>query len=46
VQNGNAPVLSDLSKQILAALVDEYDVFLGDDGQPAFRLRKKRPGAA
>jgi hypothetical protein len=47
VQNGNAaPMLSDLSKQILAALVDEYEVFVGPEGQPSFRLSKKRPGAA
>jgi len=46
-KNGNvAPVLSELSQQILAALVDEYEVFMGDEGQPSFRLRKKRPGAA
>jgi hypothetical protein len=42
---GTAPVLSELSRQILAALVDEYEVFVADGGQPAFRLRKKRPGA-
>jgi hypothetical protein len=37
------PVLSELSKQILGALVDEYQVFVGEDG-PSFRLRKARPG--
>ena len=42
--NGNgAPVLSDLSKQILGALVDEYEVFVADGGEPSFRLRKARP---
>lgn len=41
---GNAaPMLSDLSKQILGALVDEYDVFVADGGEPSFRLRKVRP---
>jgi serine/threonine-protein kinase RsbW len=40
---GNAaPVLSDLSKQILGALVDEYEVFVADEGEPSFRLRKAR----
>jgi hypothetical protein len=39
------PALSELSRQILTALVDDYDVFLADGGQPAFRLRKQRPGA-
>lgn len=42
--NGDAaPVLSDLSKQILGALVDEYEVFVGSGGDPSFRLRKARP---
>ena len=41
--SGAAPSLSDLSQQILGALVDEYEVFPGDEG-PSFRLRKKRPG--
>jgi hypothetical protein len=40
---GEAPTLSELSKQILGALVDEYGVFAGPDG-PSFRLRKARPG--
>jgi hypothetical protein len=39
------PALSDLSKQILGALVDEYEVFVGEHDQPSFRLRKERPGA-
>lgn len=39
------PTLSDLSRQILTALVDDYDVFLADGGNPSFRLRKQRPGA-
>ncbi|HEV7886438.1 MAG TPA: ATP-binding protein [Acidimicrobiales bacterium] len=38
------PTLSDLSKQILGALVDEYRVYMGDGGLPSFHLRKKRPG--
>jgi hypothetical protein len=41
---GAQPSLSELSKQILSALVDEYDVAVADDGLPSFRLRKKRPG--
>jgi hypothetical protein len=41
---GAPPSLSELSKQILNALVDEYDVAVADDGLPSFRLRKKRPG--
>ena len=40
-----APVLSDLSKQILGALVDEYEVFVAGGGEPSFRLRKARPEA-
>ena len=40
----STPTLSDLSKQILSALVDEYDVF-SVDGRPSFRLRKQRPTA-
>jgi hypothetical protein len=40
----NAPVLSDLSKQILGALVDDYEVFVAGGGEPSFRLRKARPG--
>jgi len=39
------PALSELSRQILTALVDDYDVYLADGGHPAFRLRKQRPGA-
>lgn len=43
---GNGPpVLSDLSKQILAALVDEYEVFVAGGGEPSFRLRKARQEA-
>lgn len=42
--NAAAPTLSDLSQQILRALVDDYSVFVDGDGRPAFRLRKKRPG--
>ena len=38
------PTLSELSKQILSALVDEYDVF-SEDGHPSFRLRKQRPAS-
>jgi serine/threonine-protein kinase RsbW len=41
----NGPValsLSDLSRQILAALVDEFAVSQDDDGRPCFRLRKHR----
>ena len=38
-----APTLSELSKQILGALVDDYDVFVADGGGPSFRLRKDRP---
>jgi hypothetical protein len=38
-----APVLSELSKQILGALVDDYDVFVANGGEPSFRLRKARP---
>jgi hypothetical protein len=37
------PTLSELSKQILGALVDHYEVFV-DGGQPGFRLRKLRQG--
>jgi serine/threonine-protein kinase RsbW len=37
----NEPVVSALSQQILAAVVDEYHLSTGDDG-PAFRLVKRR----
>ena len=39
--DGAEPVLSALSRQILAAVVDECDVSLGVDG-PTFRLVKRR----
>jgi len=38
---GNEPVASALSKQILAAVVDDFDIARGEDG-PTFRLRKHR----
>jgi serine/threonine-protein kinase RsbW len=37
----NEPVVSALSQQILAAVVDEYQLSTSDDG-PAFRLVKRR----
>ena len=40
--NGAPPALSDLSKQILGALVDEYAAFLNGEGRPSFHLVKKR----
>jgi anti-sigma regulatory factor (Ser/Thr protein kinase) len=39
---GPEPTLSDLSRQILTALVDEHDVRRGSDGLPCFRFRKAR----
>lgn len=36
------PVLASFTRQILAALVDEYDVFRDPDGRSAFRLVKGR----
>ena len=36
------PVLNGLSRQILGALVDEYGVHRDDDGNPCFRLLKRR----
>lgn len=39
---GPEPTLSDLSRQILAALVDEHEVRRGSDGLPCFRFRKAR----
>ena len=39
---GPEPTLSDLSSQILTALVDEHDVRRGSDGLPRFRFRKAR----
>jgi serine/threonine-protein kinase RsbW len=41
---GPVPVPSDLSEQILDALVDEHEVS-GDDGVITFRLRKQREPA-
>lgn len=38
---GNDPVASALSRQILAAVVDDFDMARGEDG-PTFRLRKQR----
>jgi anti-sigma regulatory factor (Ser/Thr protein kinase) len=39
---GPEPTLSELSRQILAALVDEHEVRRGADGLPCFRFRKAR----
>ncbi len=39
------PTLSDLSKQILGSLVDEYEVYRLDPDVPCFRLVKRRDGA-
>ena len=39
------PVLASFTRQILAALVDEYDVFRDADGRSAFRLVKGRHDA-
>lgn len=39
--DGSEPVLSALSRQILAAVVDECEVFLDAEG-PTFRLVKRR----
>jgi anti-sigma regulatory factor (Ser/Thr protein kinase) len=39
---GPEPTLSDLSRQILTALVDEHDVRRDSDGLPCFRFRKAR----
>ncbi|HMC52565.1 MAG TPA: ATP-binding protein [Acidimicrobiales bacterium] len=39
---GPEPTLSELSGQILTALVDEHDVSRGGDGLPCFRFRKTR----
>jgi serine/threonine-protein kinase RsbW len=36
------PSLSDFSKQILRALVDDYGVARDEDGRPRFRLVKRR----
>ena len=40
--NGPIPEPSELSKQILDALVDEHEVGGGDDGMVRFRLTKQR----
>lgn len=40
------PTLSDLSRQILSALVDDFAVSQDDDGRPCFRLRKHRHAEA
>lgn len=39
--NGAAPTLSDLSKQILSALVEHHEVRRNGDGLPSFELRKR-----
>lgn len=39
------PVLSDLSQQILAALVDEHRLYRDDRGRPCFQLVKRRAGS-
>jgi hypothetical protein len=39
--DGAVPALSDLSKQILGALVDEYGASLDSQGRPTFHLVKK-----
>ncbi|MGH9177464.1 MAG: ATP-binding protein [Acidimicrobiales bacterium] len=36
------PMLAAFSRQILAALVDEYEVYRSDGGQACFRLLKRR----
>jgi hypothetical protein len=38
---GPVPALSDLSRQILGALVDEYGASVDSDGRPSFHLLKK-----
>ena len=38
---GPVPALSDLSRQILGALVDEYGASLDSEGRPSFHLVKK-----
>lgn len=40
--NHSPHALSPFSRQILSALVDDYDVSNGPDGRPGFRLRKQR----
>lgn len=39
------PMLAAFSRQILAALVDEYSVYRNEDGQACFRLVKRRHDA-
>ena len=41
----SGPKLNDFSRQILRALVDEYDVSQDDDGRPRFGLAKRRTAA-
>ena len=40
------PTLSELSRQILSALVDEYEVYRLDPDLPCFRLVKRRGAGA
>ncbi|MGH9283419.1 MAG: ATP-binding protein [Acidimicrobiales bacterium] len=40
------PMLAAFSRQILAALVDEYEVYRNDGGQACFRLLKRRHDTA
>jgi serine/threonine-protein kinase RsbW len=42
--DGRELALSDLSQQILAALVDKHSVYRDEAGQPCFRVIKRRHG--
>ena len=44
--DGPLPALSELSTAILAALVDEHEVYQDDRGRPSFRLVKRRSRSA
>ncbi|MDQ3570685.1 MAG: hypothetical protein M3396_08730 [Actinomycetota bacterium] len=40
--DGSEPVQNELSAAVLAALVDEHEVYRDGDGSPSFRLVKRR----
>ncbi len=44
--DGPLPELSELSRAILDALVDEHEVYQDDSGRPSFRLVKRRSSSA
>ena len=44
--NGPEPSLGELSEAILAALVDEHELFTDAGGRPGFRLLKRRSASS